>query len=415
MEAPGLPTVHVTILGINYPPEPTGVAPYTGALSSGLQARGRAVRVLTAHPHYPEWTIRAGYGQWTKRELLHGVRVLRLRHYVPKRPAGLLRLLSEISFGLRLLFAKWGRPDVVVMVTPALFSTALALIRAKVSRRPVAVWVQDIYSLGVVETGAGGGLLGRMMSAIEGVVLRAADGVVVIHDRFKAYVVGELGVDSINVEVIRNWTHLDPSREPVDGGALRARLGWNGTEAIALHAGNMGAKQGLENVVQAARLADEENAPVRFVLLGSGSERDRLEAEAAGVQRLQFVDPVDDESFRAALAAADVLVVNERPGVAEMAVPSKLTSYFDAGRPVVAATDPEGITAQEVESAAAGVVVRSGEPASLLNAVLQLRADPERAARLGANGRAYREQVLDQDAAIDHYAEWLANLAAGRR
>jgi colanic acid biosynthesis glycosyl transferase WcaI len=151
---------------------------------------------------------------------------------------------------------------------------------------------------------------------------------------------------------------------------------------LAVHAGNMGAKQGLENVVDAARLADEKNAPVRFILVGAGSERQALDEYARGVSRLSFADPLAENEFRLALGAADVLLVNEKPGVSEMAMPSKLTSCFGASRPVIAATDRHGITASEIAAIDAGVVVEAGDPAGLLEAIMPLRDDPELAMRL---------------------------------
>ena len=165
----------------------------------------------------------------------------------------------------------------------------------------------------------------------------------------------------------------------------------------------MGAKQGLENVVDAARLADERKAPVHFILIGGGGERDHLEEYGRGVSRLTFVDPLDDDEYRLALGAADVLLVNEKPGVSEMAMPCKLTSYFDAGRPVLAATDLSGITASEIAISGAGLVVPAGQPEALLDAVMELGQDAEAASRFGANGRKHREAVLDEDFAI---AQW---------
>ena len=101
----------------------------------------------------------------------------------------------------------------------------------------------------------------------------------------------------------------------------------------------MGVKQGLENVVEAARLADSQlDNRVNFILMGDGNQRSALEIRAKGIRSLQFLDPVPDEQFQSMLADSDVLLVNERPGVEEMSVPSKLTSYFSAGVPVLAAT-----------------------------------------------------------------------------
>jgi len=293
----------------------------------------------------------------------------------------------------------------VVLVSPALFATAMAVARAKLSfRRPrIVVWVQDLYSLGVTETNTGGGAVVWFMKLVESTTLRAADDVVVIHDRFAAFVTKSLGVDSERVTVVRNWTHL-PVLPPTDPSAIRKIHGWPSETTVVLHAGNMGNKQGLENVVNAARLADAQQLPLLFVLLGDGNQRSALEALATDVTRLQFVDPIGDDTFQSTLAAADILLVNERTGVSEMSVPSKLTSYFNSGRPVVAATDPFGATAGEINAASGGLVVQSGAPQILVNACLELRQNPRRSAQLGSNGLEYRKHNLSEDASINRYA-----------
>ena len=371
--------------------------------------------MITAHPHYPEWRVRDGYGGWRRTETISGVPVARLSHYVPGRPSGVRRLISEVSFGARLLVERWGAPDVVLLVSPALFSSAAAGLRLRLSRRRTAhaVWVQDLYSAGVVESGQGGRFVARIMRSVESSALRGATGVAVIHDRFRDYVIDELGVEQQRVEVIRNWSHVQHA-VGVDRAAVRAGYGW-GDECVVLHAGNIGVKQGLVNVVEAARLADAEQRPVRFVLLGDGNQRAEVQAAAQGIRSVQFIDPLPDGEFEHALASADVLLVNERPGMAEAAVPSKLTSYFSTGLPVIAATDLGSVTAAEIAASGGGVRVDAGRPRALVDAVLALHADPDGRAAYGAAGRAFRASTLDEDAAVTRFGDWLSGLAGRAR
>lgn len=405
----------VAVLSLHYPPEATGNAPYVGALAAALSTRTIPVRAYVAHPHYPEWRIRSGYGQWRRTETIDGVTVHRLRHLVPRPPRGLRRLLAEISFGVRLLSVKFGPDSVVIAVSPALFATALAALRITVTRRPphLVVWVQDIYTLGMRETAEGGRLSALIAKRVERFVMRAAETVVVIHPRFADYLTDEFGIDADRVTVIRNWTHLGPAPDITKRDA-RAALGWPAAGLLAVHTGNMGAKQGLENLVEAARLADHTAAPITFVLVGEGGQRETLEHRARGIERIRFVDLLDDADYRCALAAADCLLVNESPGVANMAVPSKLTSYFDAGRPVLAATEPGGITADEIRRARAGAVVPPDDPAALLAEVLRLAQDEDSGARCGDSAARYCRQHLAADAAIDAFERLIRKLAGGQ-
>lgn len=404
-------SLRVLILGLNYSPEPTGNAPYTTSLAENLTQCGFQVRALTAHPHYPTWRVYPGHGGWVRTEIVHGVRLTRLAHYVPRSPSNMKRLLSEVSFGVRLIFSRWERPDIVLLASPALLSTSIAMLRVRFSRRalPSAIWVQDLYSLGVTETGVGGELVAKIMTWIESRTLRNASRTIAIHDRFKSYMTSQLSLPNDQIEVIRNWTHLGESK-PTNREEWRNRFGWSDKETIVLHAGNQGAKQGLENVVAAARYAEEKNAPIRFVLLGDGNQRAKLEALGVGLAKLQFIDPLPGEEYQHAMAASDILLVNERPGVAEMAVPSKLTSYFSTGLPVIAATDEGSVTAEEIERSGGGVQVSAGDPEALVAGVLGLAGDPTVAQQLGSAGRHYRDVVLGQEAAIDKFAIILKSL-----
>lgn len=404
--------LRVLVLGINFGPEPTGIAPYTSGLVSGLADRGFDVRVLTTFPHYPQWRVADGWSGFTIRDTVEDVPVTRVRHYVPQRPAGIRRAASEVSFGLRAVMSGWDQPDVVICPSPALLSSSIAITRAQNgARRPaVGVIVQDLYSAGMEESARAGGLVTGAMTAIERRTLRSADGIVAIHRRFKSRIIEQFGLVDDDVTVIRNWTHVgDPVTR--DRAAERARLGWGPDEVVVLHSGAMGEKQDLGNVVEAARLADAARRAVRFVLMGDGAQRSRLMAQAAGVERLDFLDPVSDARYMSVLGAADTLLVNEKPGVAEMAVPSKLTSYFRTGIPVLAATGADSTTAEEIAASGAGVRVAPGNPEILLAEALALASNGWRRYALGSRGPAYCESTLSESVALDAYASWVERLA----
>ncbi|GAA3340635.1 glycosyltransferase family 4 protein [Curtobacterium pusillum] len=405
----------VLILGLNFAPESTGIAPYTTGLAEELAKRGMEVRAITGFPHYPQWRFSSPKPPLWRESFESGVRVVRRRHLLPKRPDGLWRALSEISFGLSSVFARFGKPDVVVLVSPALISSAIGLLKVRLlTRRPTAVWVQDLYTLGLRELGEGRvGIAERAIGALERWCLRSADAVIVIHDRFRATVVEELGVAPEKVMVVRNWSHLEEA-EPVDRSTARAELGWAETDFIVLHAGNMGVKQGLENVVEAARLATASGSSLRFVLLGDGNQREHLSVLAAEVPSLTMIGSLPDGEFRKALASADALLVNERSGVGGMAVPSKLTSYFSTGLPVIAATDSGSVTESEVLLAAAGPVVPAGDPQALVDAALALAQNPIAARAMGASGSQFRSTRLTARSSFDRFTQLLRGLATGR-
>lgn len=406
----------IKIVGINYFPEVTGIAPYTTGMAEGLAAQGHEVSVITGLPHYPEWRIYDEYrSERSYRETINGVTVDRLKHYVPENPSARNRILMEASFAKALLRTRFDPSSVVIAVSPTLLSTAAVVAKARLRTVPVGVVVQDLYGKGVVETGAMGGRLGNVATRFEARVLRAASGVVVIHDRFRA-ALAEVGFDDTASTVIRNWTHLDAADDPTTSESVETRrqFGWGDDEVIVVHAGNMGVKQGLENVVAAAKLAVGEVPPgtVRFVMIGDGNQRRSLEDTGAGISTLQFLKVLPDNAFRAVLQTADVLLVNERPGVKDMAVPSKLTTYFRTGKPVVAATDQSSAAAGEVRAAGAGVIVAPADPHALLEAVLTIGRDKAAGLQYGESGKRYSQEVLSREGAISSYESWCRDLSS---
>jgi colanic acid biosynthesis glycosyl transferase WcaI len=390
----------VLILSIYYAPEQTGIAPYTTQIAEHLVERGARVTAITGMPHYPSWRLDRGYRNRLRSiERRAGVDLVRLRHFVPRRQSAARRALYETTYLLQALTARPRfRPDVVLAVIPNLGCGVAAAVHAKRFGIPLVVLVQDLAGSAAAQSGIQGGqAVANVTSGIEGRVLRAATRVAVLNDAFRK-AAERMGVVPSRIVSLPNWSHMP--LPAADREVTRARLGWPTGTVVALHAGNMGLKQDLGNVVEAARLAAAEAVDVRFVLMGDGSQRSTLEEASTGVTRVEFRDACYGQDYADVLAAADVLLVNERDSVKDMSLPSKLTSYFLSGRPIVAAVNNHGTTAFEVKRSGGGVVVTPGEPSVLLKTCVQLGRDGTRARALGARGRDYASQALDRKRAL---------------
>ncbi len=262
------------------------------------------------------------------------------------------------------------------------------------------MWIQDLYTLGLRELTVGNQWVTRLMGTLERWVLNRADHIVVIHPRLVDVLSAEFGVARSKVEVIPNWSHISPVHATdEERRSVRAKHGWPTDQFLVLHAGNMGVKQGLGNVAAAGRLAEQADSNVHFVLLGDGSQRSLLAEDAAGCSHLTLTAQVPSSEFPLALASCDVLLINESPGMREMAVPSKLTSYLATGVPVLAAVHEDGITGETVSSSAMGMTVAPGDPKALLDGAISLASSPALANRLAENGLTYWRENLSHDAA----------------
>ncbi|MDT0379537.1 WcaI family glycosyltransferase [Streptomyces sp. DSM 42041] len=394
----------VLLVSTNYAPEQAGIGPYATQTAEHWAAEGAEVHVLAGMPHYPAWRTDPAYrSAWARTERRNGVRVHRRRHTVPPRQTAVRRALYEASILAHgaLLPPRTARPDVVVAQLPSLAGGVLAAHFARRYGVPFVPVVQDLMGAAAAQSGIrGGDRAAAVAAAVERHVLSGATLVGVIHESFVERVAAA-GVPRDRVRLVPNWSHVAAPR--ASRRETRRALGWPEDRTVVLHSGNMGLKQGLEVLVEAAREAPE----VLFVLMGDGNQRARLRACAAGLPNVEFRPPAEEDAFPDVLAAADVLAVTQRASVLDMSVPSKLTSYFAAGRPVVASVAAGGGTAEEVRRSGAGELVPPEDPAALLRAVRAVASDAEAAAAVGARGPAYVSARLSRAAGLRRMTELL--------
>jgi colanic acid biosynthesis glycosyl transferase WcaI len=228
---------------------------------------------------------------------------------------------------------------------------------------------------------------------LEGVALRAAATVAVVSESFVP-TVESYGVPPDRIALLRNWAHITPASLSRD--QARAKLGWPRDRFLAVYTGNMGLKQDLGNLVEAARLLG--GSSIRFVLCGDGSQRGALEAQAKGLSNVRFTGLIEDELYPVALAAADVLIVNERASVGAMSLPSKLTSYLAAGRPILAAVARGGATERELLGTdGAACTVAPDDPLCVAGALTSLAVDAARREAMSAASAAYAASHLGRE------------------
>lgn len=420
MAAPEPPLLRLLIVTQYFWPETFRI----NDLAARLRARGHTVSVLTALPNYPRGRFFDGYG-WTGplRERHDGLSVRR----VPLVPRGTGRawrmVLNYLSFAVSAtVLGPLMAPrdfDAVFVFAPSPPTVAVpALFLGALRRRPVVLWVQDLWPEALVAVNAVRqpallGAVGRFVGAL----YRRCDLV--------------LGQSPAAVDAIRARGRIaEPSRVryfpcsaeddylvPVPGDAV-PKLTALGIPAgfRLLFAGNLGAAQDVESLLESAdRL--RARSDIHWVFLGEGRRRDWLasEVERRGLQSTVHLigrHPMSDMPAFFADAAALLVSLKDAPGLTET-IPSKVQAYLASGRPIVGALNGEG--ARIVRESGAGFTCPPGDPAALAETVARLAAASaaEREA-MGRLGRAYYADHFDRDRLLLQLEAWLRELHASR-
>lgn len=370
--------MRLLLLSLNYAPEPTGIAVYSNGLAETLVAMGHEVSVVCANPHFPRWKLFDGYKalRWTRRAEA-GVDVLRCPVYIPGSPQGAARIAHYISFFGAALWpmlrvARKQRPDAVICVAPSLVSAPLAALAARMYGAKSWLHIQDFEVEAAFVTGnmRSGGLLARAAIGFEAWMIKAFDRVSSISPEMCRKLV-EKGRSSDHVYELRNWAEIDRIR-PQPTSSYRDEWGIT-TQHVALYSGSIALKQGIEAIVDVARLL-EARRDLTFVICGNGPTRDALEARAAGCSNVRFHDLQPMDRLGDLLALASVHLLPQRADAADLVLPSKLANMLASGRPVVAGVDAGRGLAREVEGA--GLICTPEDAPAMAAAIEQLLGDP---------------------------------------
>lgn len=392
----------ILIYGINYAPELTGIGKYSGELAEWLAARGHEVSVITAPPYYPQWKVQPGYRAWSfRKEVREGVNVYRAPLWVPSKPGGAKRLLHLASFALTslpcLLWRAAHRPDIILVVEPALFCAPAAWAAARLCGARAWLHIQDYevdaaFELGLLK----GGALRRGVLSIERWLMRRFDRVSSISSRM-VELAQKKGVDADKLTLLPNWIDIHAVAPGAALGNYRRALGIPEDAIVALYSGNMGGKQGLETLADAAERL-QNNSKLWFIFCGQGPQRAVLQAGCAALARVRFLDLQPAERLGELLGTADIHLLPQRAGAADLVMPSKLTGMLASGKPVVCGAAPNTELASVV--AHCGLIVAPEDGAAFAQAITELADNPTQRATLGAAARQYALAHLHIDAVL---------------
>ncbi|MBI4934930.1 MAG: glycosyltransferase family 4 protein [Actinobacteria bacterium] len=399
-----------------FPPEVGAAQTRLHAVTQELVRRGDEVDVVTAVPNYP---LGAVFPEFRRKLSVHsieqGVRVHRVWMY-PAMGTGVKRLISYASFSASSL---WGlcrarRPDVVVVESPPLFVAVPALLYGALIRRPVVVNVADLWPDAAVAVGAvSDGRILRAMFALERWVYRRARAVGTVTEGVRDTLLNDKRLPPEKIVLLPNGVDTVQFSPDIVPGTILVELAVP-DRPFVVYAGTMGLAHGLDPLFDAMGVLKAATDTPLLLMIGAGSERDRLEQRAAdeGLTNVLFRDPVPptDLARLLPLAVAGVVTLAEIP-LNEKSRPAKLFPLMAAGLPILFTGGGEG--ADAVRTADAGIVVPN--TADAIAAGMRDICDPAKRAVWGENSRRAVETRWSWRQQIDAWHHTLRGLVDRER
>lgn len=389
--------MRILIWSINYAPEVTGIAPCNVALCEFLQRAGHTVHMLTTFRYYPEWQKSpADAGRLYRTDVINNVPVHRCWHYVPARASALKRIVHEGTFVLTsfLRALVLPKPDVVMIVSPPLLLGAAGWLFQCLRGAPFIFHVQDLQpdaavGLGMLKQNA----FTRLLYGLEAFAYAKAARVSGIsHGMLRAF--AKKGVPESKRAYLPNGVPDSDNQLLPAPGQWRSRHGFGADAFLAVYAGNLGMKQGLDILLEAARLLTDGRR-VQIVICGQGAARERLLAgiEHHRLPNFHLLPLQDEESYRQMMVDTDLCLITQQAGTGQYFFPSKLLSALAFAKPVLAVTDADSELAHAMREGNFGFQVPTEQPPALAAALTRAASLPAaELAALGAAGRRFGER-----------------------
>ena len=375
--------------------------------AKALKERGHHVEVLTGFPNYPGGKVYPGYHvRLYQREMMDGIRVNRVALYPSHDRSAIRRILNYLSFAIfSFLLGTWlvRRPDIIyvcnlVTLTPLAFLFRF-LFGSKVIIDVLDIWPESVASSTMLNNKVALYVLNNICKW----AYRKADKLVAPSHGIKRALINK-GVLPEKIEVIYHWCDESSIQKEPPNSDLVKNLEFSG-KFVVLFAGTMSIVQGLDTLLDCAKICMETLPKVQFVLVGGGVDRPRLEQRKneIGLDNVTFLPFRPIESMGEIFAISDALIVHLKDDpLFRITIPSKTHAYLYIGKPIIMAVlgDAEDL----VKQAGAGIVCESENPKAMAKALetLFFMSDESRKV-MGESGSHYYTNFLSLTSAVDKY------------
>ena len=357
--------------------------------------QGHKVTVLTGH--YDIGGLQAGQGA-IQRQSIDGINVIVVAAKYSNKLSFVRRVISFCSFLVLATYTGLREQgvDVVYATSTPLTVGIPAMVIKWLRRKPFVFEVRDQWpeipiELGIIRNK----IMIKFFLWLEKTIYKNSSGIVALSPGM-AEGIKDVTVNSKPITIVPNCSDLDVFRPDIEGSQIREKHGWD-DKFVLLHFGAMGKANGLDFVVDAAeKLADNKN--IHFVLIGDGSEKQKLKDIIAktGLANIEILDSVLKAEVPFGVAAADVsMIIFANHPILEHNSANKFFDSLAAGKPVL--LNYSGWQRKILEDNGAGFGCDLCDVDEFVEKVLYLNSHRDKLAEMGQNARRIAEEKFDRD------------------
>lgn len=318
------------------------------------------------------------------------------------------RFWAYLSFAISSIWAGLfcvGKCNVIICTSPPLTVGLTGWILGRLKRIPMVFEVRDLWPESAIDTGVlSNKWLIKMAYWLERKSYKSARWINVLTPAFRDALISKKNVSADRISVIPNGADLDIFQPGKRDNSVRKRHDLR-DKFVVTYVGAHGLANHLIQILEAARLL-KADADIVFMLVGDGMQKPMLKQKATewGLDNIVFVDSVPKNTVGDYISASDVCTaVLKKVDTFKTVYPNKVFDYMTLAKPIIIGID--GIARKLVEEAGAGIFAEPENAQSLADAIMQLKADPEKRRVLGETGRRFVEGHFSREKLAHEYLE----------
>ncbi len=288
--------------------------------------------------------------------------------------------------------------DLILFEAPPVTNAGLVAWAKKKFNCPSYLMLKDIFPQNAVDLGImkRNGLLFRYFKAMEKKLYQTADCIGCMSSANKHYVIDHnpwLNPDK--VEIFPNTKKLAEGIKIEDierkSYPFREKYGIPRKNCVFLFGGNMGRPQCIDLLCEVIKGCKDE-AGIYFLFVGRGTDKYKLEQTIKdySIVNALILENLPRDDYEQIIIECDVGLIVLDPRFTIPNYPSRILSYMEYAKPVLAATDKVTDIKELIEKAQCGKWVWSGDIGGVVNCVKEMAKTPNLRAK-GTNGRRYIE------------------------
>ncbi len=363
---------NIWIVSEFYYPMVTSTGYYMTEIAEFLAKKGKNVHVICTNSTYNE----KEEFEFIKFEEKNGVKISRVKSSNIDKNKFFQRIIkllkSSILMFFKLLFSVKRNEQIFLVTNPAFLLLLMPIVK-KIKSVDYMVLVHDIFPENLAAIGQlnANSFVYKFLKRIYNYSYRNADRCIVIGRDMKEVLI-EKGVSASKIDLITNWSDVDEVYS-IDKSCTNMYKDLKLEDKFIFEfAGNLGHAQGLENIMEAIELVQNDN--IHFLFIGSGAMETKIKEfstnkRISNVTHLGFQPRENQNDF---LNATDVSIVTLSEGMFGLGVPSKAYNIMATGKPMLVIADENSEISLCVKEHKMGWLVEPNNPKTLSDKFIEI-------------------------------------------